>query len=94
MKQHPCHTKQIVALRRIEGQVRGLQKMIDEKRYCVDILTQITSVNAALLRVQDKILESHLKGCLTSALKGKSEIDREKKVSEIFDLLKRFRKNG
>ncbi len=95
MKQHhPDHSKQIVALRRIEGQVRGLQKMIDEKRYCIDILTQISSVNAALLRVQDKILESHLNGCLTNALKGKSELERQKKVSEIFDLLKRFRKNG
>ena len=91
---HPNHEKQIVALKRIEGQVRGLQKMIDEKRYCVDILTQVSSVNAALFRVQDKILESHLNCCLMSALKGKSELERQKKVSEIFDLLKRFRKNG
>jgi DNA-binding FrmR family transcriptional regulator len=91
---HPSHSKNLVALRRIEGQVRGLQKMIEEKRYCVDILTQISSVNAALLSVQDKILETHLGRCVQSALQGKSELDRNKKIIEIFGLLKKFRKNG
>jgi len=91
---HPSHSKNLVALKRIEGQVRGLKKMIEEKRYCVDILTQITSVNAALLSVQDKILETHLNHCVQSALQGKSELERHKKVNEIFGLLKKFRKNG
>lgn len=94
MKKNPSHNEKLIALRRIEGQVRGLQKMIEEKRYCVDILTQISSVNAALLRVQDKILETHMNSCVKSALKGKSEMDRQKKISEIFELLKKFRKNG
>lgn len=91
---NPSHNEKLVALRRIEGQVRGLQKMIEEKRYCVDILTQITSVNGALLRVQDKILETHMNSCLNHALKGKSEAERKKKINEMFVLLKKFRKNG
>lgn len=91
---HPSHSKNLVALKRIEGQVRGLQKMIEDKRYCVDILTQISSVNAALLSVQDKILETHLTHCVQGALQGKSELERNKKITEIFGLLKKFRKNG
>jgi len=94
MTPNPSHSNNLVALKRIEGQVRGLQKMIEEKRYCVDILTQITSVNGALLRVQDKILETHMNCCLNNALKGKSEAERQKKINEMFGLLKKFRKNG
>ncbi len=91
---HPDHKKNLDALRRIEGQVRGVQKMIEEKRYCVDILTQISSVNGALLRVQDKILERHLNGCLKSAIKSKSEAEKQEKIDEIFGLLRKFRKNN
>jgi len=91
---HPDHKKNLDALRRIEGQVRGLQKMIEEKRYCIDILTQISAVNAALFRVQDKILERHLNGCLKSAIKSPSEGEKQEKIDEIFELLKKFRKNS
>ncbi len=89
---HPSHKKQIVALRRIEGQVRGLQRMIEEGRYCVDILTQISSVSAALLRVQDKILEAHIRGCVAATFKKRSEQERQEKIEEIFHLLKQFRR--
>jgi DNA-binding FrmR family transcriptional regulator len=91
MKSSPAHDEQLVALRRIEGQVRGVQRMIEEKRYCVEILTQLSSVGAALLRVQDKVLQRHLEGCVTNALKGKSELNKKQKIDEIFDLLKKFR---
>jgi len=87
-----AHNEQLIALKRIEGQVRGVQKMIEEKRYCVDILTQLSSVSGALSRVQDKVLQRHLKGCVTSALKGKSESEKQKKIDEIIGLLKMFRK--
>jgi len=92
MKKTTAHSEQLVALRRIEGQVRGVQKMIEEKRYCVDILTQLSSVGGALLKVQDNILQRHLKGCVTNALKGRSESEKQKKIDEIIGLLKRFRK--
>lgn len=92
VKKAPAHDEHLIALRRIEGQVRGIQKMIEGKRYCVDILTQLSSVGGALLGVQDKILQRHLKGCVTNALKGKSESEKKKKIDEIIGLLKTFRK--
>jgi CsoR family transcriptional regulator, copper-sensing transcriptional repressor len=92
VKKMPAHDEQLIALRRIEGQVRGVQKMIEEKRYCVDILTQLSSVSCALLRVQDKVLQRHLKGCVANAFKGRSEIEKQKKINEIIGLLKKFRK--
>jgi len=79
-------------LRRIEGQVRGLERMIDEGRYCVDILTQIEATKAALARVQDQILESHINHCVADALKGRDVTERREKVDEVVTLLKKFRK--
>lgn len=89
---HPDHTKNLHALKRIEGQVKGIQKMVEDRRYCVDILTQISAVNSALMRVQDKIMEGHLNSCVQSAIKGKSGLERQKKIDEIFKLLKKYRK--
>lgn len=86
------HREQLVALRRIEGQIRGIQRMIEDKRYCVDILTQLHSIVGAILRVEDKIFSKHLEGCVTSALKGKSEAEKLKKITELMDLIKKFRR--
>lgn len=80
-------------LRRIEGQVRGLQKMVVEGRYCVDILTQIEAVAAALARVQDRILESHLNHCVAEALEGEDHGARREKVDEVVTLLKKYRRS-
>ena len=57
MKQNPDHKDNLVALRRIEGQVRGVQKMVEERKYCIDILNQIYAIKGALGRVEEKILE-------------------------------------
>ena len=92
MKAYPSHKKHIDALRRIEGQIRGIQKMVEEKRYCVDILTQLSAASSAISSVQNGILERHLDTCFTSALVGKSEVDKKKKVDEVIKLLKKFRK--
>ncbi|GBE03077.1 copper-sensing transcriptional repressor CsoR [bacterium BMS3Abin08] len=92
MKQLTTHEEQLVFLRRIEGQIRGVQKMIEEKRYCVDILTQLHSVIGAILRVESEILRKHLEGCVTHALKGDSEVEKQKKIEEIVDLVTKFRK--
>lgn len=80
-------------LRRIEGQVRGLQKMVVEGRYCVDILTQVDAVTAALARVQDRILESHLNHCVADALEGEDRLARREKVDEVVTLLKKYRRS-
>ncbi len=79
-------------LRRIEGQVRGVQRMLEEGRYCVDVLTQIDAINAALARVQDRILEAHLNHCVAHALEEADLGERRQKVDEVVSLLKRFRR--
>ncbi len=89
---HPSHDEQLVALRRIEGQIRGIQKMINEKRYCVDILTQLHSVIGAIQSVESNILHKHLQGCFTNALKGNSVAKRNQKIEEVIGLISKFRK--
>ena len=66
-------TRNLHRLRRIEGQVRGLQKMIDEDRYCPDILTQISSVHEALRGVARELMRNHLKHCAASAIREGAE---------------------
>jgi DNA-binding FrmR family transcriptional regulator len=62
--------KNLTRLRRIEGQIRGLQKMVEEERYCADVLTQISSVHEALRSVARELMRTHLKHCATSAIKA------------------------
>ena len=73
-------------LRRIEGQVRGLQKMIDEDRYCADILTQISSVHEALRSVGRELMRNHLKHCATGAIKS-SDAEAEAMYDELVELM-------
>lgn len=75
-------------LRRIEGQVRGLQKMVEEDRYCADIMTQISSVHEALRAVGRELMRNHLKHCATSALRGSPE-QAEAMYDELVDLMYR-----
>ncbi|MCA9406507.1 MAG: metal-sensitive transcriptional regulator [Candidatus Omnitrophica bacterium] len=93
MKENPSHKSTLDALKRIEGQVRGIQKMVEGKRYCIDILTQLSAVGSAVARVQDKILERHLDTCVTKAFMGESKTDKKKKIDEVIKLLKTFRKS-
>jgi DNA-binding FrmR family transcriptional regulator len=92
MKQLTTHHEQLVFLKKIEGQIRGIQKMIQEDRYCVDILIQLHSVVGAILRVEDNIFRKHLDGCVVRALKGKSELEKQKKLDEIMELIRKFRR--
>jgi CsoR family transcriptional regulator, copper-sensing transcriptional repressor len=73
-------------LRRIEGQVRGLQKMVEEDRYCADILTQISSVQEALRAVGRELMRNHLKHCATSAIKSSAE-DAEAMYDELVEMM-------
>lgn len=81
-------TRNLTRLRRIEGQVRGLQKMIEEDRYCADILTQISSVHEALRGVGRELMRNHLKHCATSAIKAGPE-QAEPMYDELIDLMYR-----
>src|SRR5436853_6334356 len=73
-------------LRRIEGQIRGLQKMVDEERYCADILVQISSVQEALRGVGRELLRNHLKHCATGAIRTGGK-DADSMYDEIVDLM-------
>lgn len=94
MKQQTTHDEQLVFLKKIEGQIRGIQKMVEEKRYCVDIITQIHSIIGALYRVENEVFKKHLDGCVVSALRGKSEKEKQQKINEIMELISRFRKTA
>ena len=84
---HPNHKEQLPSLRRIEGQVRGITKMIEEEKYCIDILDQIRAVKNALASVEGKVLKVHLKACVKDALRSNKNFD--KKVDELLKTLKR-----
>jgi DNA-binding FrmR family transcriptional regulator len=86
------HAEQVVYLKKIEGQIRGVQKMIEEGRYCVDILTQVHSIAGAIKRVEGNILRKHLEGCVAGAFQGRSRMECQKKVDEIIDLVCRVKK--
>ncbi|HEX5726526.1 MAG TPA: metal-sensitive transcriptional regulator [Longimicrobiaceae bacterium] len=76
-------------LRRIEGQVRGLQRMVEEGRYCADVLTQIASVHEALRGVGKLVMRSHLEHCITGALRSGDALEAERTYQEVLDLMYR-----
>lgn len=78
-------------LKRIEGQVRGIQNMIEEDRYCVDILVQIAAIKSAVNQVGLSILESHTRGCVADAISRKT--DGEEKIDELMDVIRQFTKS-
>ena len=82
-------TRNLKRLRRIEGQVRGLHKMIEEDRYCADIMAQISSVNEALRGVGRELMRNHLKHCAASAMRA-GEIEAEAMYDELLGLMHRF----
>ena len=76
-------------LNRIEGQVRGLSRMVEEDRYCIDIVTQISAVKAALRRAEEEILRDHVSHCVEHAIASGDKKDQRKKIAEIIDVLGR-----
>jgi CsoR family transcriptional regulator, copper-sensing transcriptional repressor len=73
---------------RIEGQVRGLSRMVEEDRYCIDIVTQISAVRAALRRAEEEILRNHVGHCVEHAINSGDKEDQRAKVTEIIELLR------
>ncbi|MBX9943766.1 MAG: metal-sensitive transcriptional regulator [Reyranella sp.] len=78
---------QAARLGRIEGQVRGVARMIEEDRYCIDVMTQIRAVRAALNKVEQEILRDHLQHCVINAFHAGSGRDRQTKIDELMELL-------
>ena len=79
----------ISRLHRIEGQVRGIERMIEDDRYCIDIVTQIGAVRAALRRVEEEILRDHVAHCVGHAIKSGNKSDQRRKVAELMDVMGR-----
>ena len=77
-------------LHRIEGQVRGVEKMVEDDRYCIDVLTQIAAVNTALESLAFKILDEHVRHCVAGALASGDEADAQTKTEELLEAVQRF----
>jgi len=87
--QAEAKTSVLNRLQRIEGQARGLSRMVEEDRYCIDIVTQISAVRAALRRVEEEILRDHVAHCVEHAIASGDQADQRRKVSELIDVLSR-----
>jgi len=76
-------------LSRIEGQVRGLARMVEDDRYCIDVVTQISAVRAALARVEEEVLRDHVAHCVEHAIKSGNVAEQRRKVAELMEVLAR-----
>jgi CsoR family transcriptional regulator, copper-sensing transcriptional repressor len=76
-------------LRRIEGQVRGLTRMVEQDRYCIDVVTQISAVRAALRKAEEEVLRDHVAHCLEHAIASGNRRDQRRKIGELMDTLGR-----
>jgi len=77
-------------LRRIEGQVQGIQRMVEEDKYCVDILLQLAAVQGAVEQVQKIVLGQHIETCVSEAIRSGNARERQKKVGELMEVFSRF----
>jgi DNA-binding FrmR family transcriptional regulator len=82
-------SKSLTALRRIEGQVRGVAKMVEDQRYCIDIVTQIEAARAALAKVESDLLRQHLSHCVKQAMVAPDPTAQEKVIEELIGVFKR-----
>lgn len=87
------HEEELNNFKRIEGQIAGIQRMIKEKRYCIDILVQLSAVIGAIKRIQRNILNKHLEGCVKESFLKGDKIDSDKKIKEVIGIIKKFNNN-
>lgn len=87
---HPSHLAHLNRMNRVIGQLQGIKRMIEERRYCPDILTQTRAASAALRGIEITILETHLGHCVKDAFESKSLNESSKKINELVELMKRF----
>lgn len=93
MKGHTTtHSENTARLSRIEGQIKGVKRMIDDGEYCIDIITQIQAARSALQSVSKIILEKHLKHCVAGAMEARDESAVDEKLAEIMTVIKRMGK--
>ena len=87
---HAEHRTQLARLRRIEGQVKGLIGMIEDERYCVDILTQARAIRAALKKVEGAILQEHVEHCVAGAFESGDRKEERAKIDELITVFGRY----
>ncbi len=87
-------TKVANRLRRIQGQIGGIEKMIREDRYCIDVLTQISAIVSALRGVEDLVMQNHLNTCVADAMRSEDPREQQEKVDEVLSVITKFRKHG
>jgi DNA-binding FrmR family transcriptional regulator len=76
-------------LKRIEGQVRGLSRMVEDDRYCIDVVTQLSAVRAALRRAEEEILADHAAHCVANAIASGNKAEQRRKVDELIEVISR-----
>ncbi|HAT7841703.1 metal-sensitive transcriptional regulator [Legionella pneumophila] len=90
MPKHPEHHQELSRLNRVTGQLEGIKRMIEEQRYCVDILSQLRAVRNAVKTIELGVLERHVLNCLNEVACHGSQESRQKKMDEIMGLLKKY----
>ncbi len=86
---HPTHQEELVRLRRIKGQVEGIERMIKDQRYCLDIVTQIRSIISALRSTEGVVMERHLRHCVSDAVSAQNERLTQEKIQELIALFQK-----
>ena len=81
-------------LRRIEGQVKGITNMVEDERYCIDILNQTAAIASALRNVENIVMENHLNTCVAEAMRSNDDEVKREKSREVMDVIAKFRKHG
>ena len=81
-------------LRRIEGQIAGIRRMVEEDRYCVDILTQTSAAVSALRGLEDFVMQNHLNTCVADAIRSEDSAQQQEKIDELMSVIGKFRKHG
>ena len=81
-------------LKRIEGQIAGIRRMVEEDRYCVDILTQTSAAVSALRGVEDVVMQNHLNTCVVDAIRNDDPTQQQEKIDEVMAVIGKFRKHG
>ncbi|MFQ5898331.1 MAG: metal-sensitive transcriptional regulator [Candidatus Methylomirabilia bacterium] len=89
MLNEETRAKALARLRRIEGQVRGIQRMVEDNKYCVDILLQLTAVRGALGQVEKLLLGRHVESCVADAMRSGSELEQQRKIEELLEVFSR-----
>jgi len=86
------HDNAALRLKTVEGHIRGIQRMVEDETYCIDVIRQIQAVQGALSKISSGILEEHLHSCLTTAVRGDDPDERERVLQEIIDVFEAAKK--